>query len=164
MALSRKATISALFLVCIVAYLYKIQIASLFWTGFYQRAIENTNDARRKARLYSFLGEWDKRVEIDEENGFMDGAFDFTYAHVQDGKHMIPFDELLDFLDGIDALSNSGKPQKAMSYMAKYDPASDIEKTTKDRYMKVLAHQTELMNAQSQWMRRKHIYNWLLAS
>lgn len=152
MALSRKATISALFLVCIVAYLYKIQIASLFWTGFYQRAIENTNDARRKARLYSFLGEWDKRVEIDEENGFMDGAFDFTYAHVQDGKHMIPFDELLDFLDGIDALSNSGKPQKAMSYLAKYEPATDIEKTTKDRYMKILVHQTELMDVQETYI------------
>lgn len=155
MALSRKATICSLFLVSIVAYLCKIQIASLFWTGFYQRAIENTNDARRKGRLYSFLGEWDKRVEIDEENGFMEGAFDFTYAHsahAQDGKHMIPVDELLDFLDGIDALSNSGKPQKAMSYMAKYDPASDIEKTTKERYMKVLAHQTELMDKQEAYI------------
>ena len=68
-------------------------LSGLFWTGFYQRdVLERTNDARKQ---YSI---------------------DVTYAHVQDGKH-IPVDDVLDVIDGIDEMPNSGKPQKAMSYI-----------------------------------------------
>ena len=141
-----------LILVSFIGYLYKIQIASLFWTGFYLKALKGTNDTKKKARLYSLLGDWDKRVEIDEKNGSMEGAFDFDYTYTKDGKQLPPMDELLKFLDGIDALSNAGNPEKALAYMHKYDPISDIEKATKKRYMELLVHQKSLIHKQDTYL------------
>jgi len=151
MALSRKTTAAMLILVSLVSYLYKIQIASLFWTGFYLKALKRTSDTKKKARLYSFLGEWDKRVEIDEENGFMEGAFDYTYTYSKDEK-LPPVDELLNFLDGIDALSNAGNPEKALAYMGKYDPTTHLEKATKQRYMELLTQQQSLIHDQQEYL------------
>lgn len=139
-----------------VLYTYRIAIAGLFYTGVYVKTIEIRKDPRKIGRLYSLLGQWDKRVQIDQESEFMKNAFDFTYTTQPNANPMdqLPgdFEELLDFLDGIDALSNAGHPLIALEYMKLYKPLTDIEKTTKNRYVSMLQNQQKMIERQRHYL------------
>lgn len=148
MALSVSTTCLILLLMSSL-YVLRIYIAGLFWTGFYQRGIENASDLKTKARLYSSLGQWNERIQIDNKRGFMTSVFDFTY----DNRMFSPVEDLLDFLDGIDALSNAGLPEVALAHLNdNYNPPSPIEAATKQRYIQMLENQKALMLERSEYI------------
>jgi hypothetical protein len=148
MALSVSTTFTVLLLISAL-YVLRIYIAGLFWTGVYQRGIEKATDLKTKARLYSSLGKWDERVQIDKKRGFLTAVFDLTY----EDRMFSPAEDLLDFLDGIDALSNAGLPDVALSHLNdNYNPPSPIEVATKQRYIQMLENQKTLMLERSEYI------------
>lgn len=143
------STIFAILLFLSGLYVLRIFITGLFWTGFYQRGIEKATDLKSKARLYSYLGKWEERIQIDEKRGFLTAVFDFTY----EDRMFSPVEDLLDFLDGIDALSNAGLPDVALSHLKDdYNPPSPIEVATKQRYIQMLENQKALMVERSEYI------------
>lgn len=134
----------ALVAVAILCYLNRIDISALFWTGFYSNAIQGTDDPKLQARFYFALGQWDKRVEIDEKYGFVEASLDYTYHDGQlQTEKMLDF---LDFLDSIDSLIGVGKTELAMKYVEKYDATTAIEKESIQRVVDIVDYQKVLMD------------------
>lgn len=143
------STICTVLLLLSIAYTLRIYLAGLIWTGFYQYGIERASDIQTKARLYSTLGKWDERIEIDKNREFMSSVFDYTLVD----RMFSPVDDLLDFLDGIDALSNAGMPDVALVHLKEnYNPTSPVETSTKQRYVDLLESQKAIMNERSDYI------------
>jgi hypothetical protein len=134
----------------IICYLNRLDIVALFWPGFYSLAIEKTDDPKLHARFYFALGEWDKRVEIDEKYGFISASLDYTYHGTQ--LHTEKMLDFLDFLDSIDSLIGVGKTELAMKYVQKYDPSTQIEQESIDRVIDILEYQEELMKEKKEYI------------
>jgi hypothetical protein len=116
------------------------------WTGLLQYGIDTADHPVYKARYYALLEDWEKRVEIDEKHKFFSKRLN-TGSDFLSGE-----EEFMHFIEGIDALSNNGEPEKAIQYLAQFSPTTGGESEEIEMLLDFMNDHRDLMNIQKKYV------------
>lgn len=116
------------------------------WTGLLQYGIDTADHPVYKARFYALLEDWEKRVEIDEKHMFFSKRLN-TESDFLSGE-----DEFIHFIEGIDALSNNGEPEKAITYLSQFSPTTGDESKQIETLLDLMSDHRDLKKAQKKYV------------